>query len=141
MYPIPALALSGVLLFAAAPAAAKDVCVQESSPPNILVFKNVKKLKKPGTSIPLQGFYIVPNVTGARVCAVSGAASGITDGSVWFGATAHCLLTPDVGVNVQFGGHGSADFSASTHVDRDGNGTVDNSDFWEPIDCKTISIP
>jgi hypothetical protein len=100
-----------------------------------------EEAEEAGTSIPLQGFYIVPNVAGARVCAVSGAASVIADGSVWFGATAHCLLTADVGVNVQFGGHGSTNFSASTHVDRDGDGTVDNSDVWEPIDCKTITIP
>jgi hypothetical protein len=141
LYRTPILALSVLLFLAAAPAAARDVCVQESGPPNVLVFKNVKKLKKPGTSIPLQGFYIVPNVAGARVCALSGAASVISDGSVWFGATAHCLLTSDVGATVQFGGHGSADFSAATHVDRDGDGTVDNSDFWQPIDCKTVTIP
>lgn len=135
-----AIALSALLL-AAAPASAKDVCVTETGPPNLLVFKNVKKLKKPGTSIPLQGVYLVDTATATQACAVSGAATVIADGSVWFGATAYCLLTPDVGVNVHWGGHGSADFSVSTHVDRDGNGTVDTSDGWLPIDCKTVVLP
>jgi hypothetical protein len=125
----------------AAPAAAKDVCVTETGPPNVLVFKNVKKLKKPGTAIPLQGVYLVDTLSGTQACALSGAATVISDGSVWFGATAHCLLTPDVGKTVQFGAHGSADFNAGTHVDRDGDGTVDNSDGWMPIDCKTVVLP
>jgi hypothetical protein len=135
-----ALALS-TLLLAAAPAAAKDICVTETGPTNVLIFKNVKKLKKPGTAIPLQGLYLVDAAGGTRACALSGAASVIADGSVWFGVTAHCLLTPDVGKTVQFGGHGSADFNAGTHVDRDGDGTVDNSDAWTPIDCKTVVLP
>ena len=126
-----------ILLLAAAPAAAKDVCVTETGPSNVLVFKNVKKLKKPGTAIPLQGFYLF----GTEVCALSGAATVISDGSVWFGATAHCLLTPGVGTNVYFGAHGSPDFDAATHVDRDGDGVVDNSDAWTPIDCKSVAFP
>lgn len=131
-----AAALSALLL-AAAPAAAKDVCVTETGPPNVLVFKKVKKLKKPGTAIPLQGFYLIEE----GVCPLSGAATVISDGSVWFGATAHCLLTAEVGVNVQWGGHGSTDFDASTHVDRDGDGVFDSSDGWTPIDCKTVVLP
>jgi hypothetical protein len=125
-----------VALLVAAGAAAKDVCVTESQP-NILVFKKVKKLKKPGTAISLQGTYLI----GGQACALSGAATVISDGSVWFGAVAHCLLTPGVGATVHFSGHGSADFDAATHVDRDGDGTVDNSDAWTPIDCKSVVLP
>jgi hypothetical protein len=131
-----ALVLS-ILVLAAAPAVAKDVCVTETSFANLLVFKKVKKLKKPGTAIPLQGFY----VTGGETCAVSGAATVISDGSVWFGATAHCLLTPGVSKNVYFGAHGDADFLAATHVDSDGDGALDYSDGWTPIDCKTVILP
>jgi hypothetical protein len=141
MQRIRVLALAVLLLAVAAPAAARDVCVQEQSPPNVLVFKNVKKLKKPGTSILLQGFYLVPTIDGTRVCALSGAASVISNGAVWFGATAHCLITEGVGNNVHFGGNGSADFDALTYVDRDGDGTADESDGWTPIDCKTVTIP
>jgi len=133
-----ALASALALLFLhAAPAVAKDVCVTETSFPNLLVFKNVKKLKKPGTAIPLQGFY----VNGGEACALSGAATVVSDGSVRFGATAHCLLAPGITSNVYFGGSGSADFAAGTHVDDDGDGSEDYSDGWTPIDCKTVILP
>ena len=131
-----AAALSALLL-AAAPAAAKDVCVTETGVPNVLVFKKVKKLKKPGTVIPLQGFYVI----GGEACALSGAAVVLADGSVSFGATAHCQITPGVGNDVHFGADGAADFDAATHVDRDGDGAVDSSDGWTPIDCKSVVLP
>ena len=130
-----AAALSALLL-AAAPATAKDVCVMETGPPNVLVFKKVKKLKKPGTAIPLQGFYVIDG----EACALSGAAVVLADGSVSFGATAHCQTTLG-GNDVHFGAEGAADFDAQTAVDRDGDGVVDSSDAWTPIDCESVVLP
>lgn len=128
--------ISTVVLAAllATPVIAKDVCVLEND--NLLTFTKVKvkSLKKPGTTIPLQGSYGV----GGETCAVSGAATVAEDGSVWFGATAYCLLTPGVGKTILFGAHGSADFNAAAHTDRNGDGTVDTSDVWERVECGPV---
>ena len=125
----------GALLFAALPAAAKDICVQQGD--QRLVFKKVKSLKKRGAIVPLSGVFLQAGDAGP----ITGTAFVRSDGQVVVGVTV-------IGHNFSEG------------IDRDiliqmvvdpatlsGNGTYQTvgggltSDGWQPIDCRDVVLP
>lgn len=72
----------------ALPASPGDVCVDAGNP--TFVFKKVKSLKKPGSAVALQGFYLL-----GGSAPVTGTAIVLQNGSVQLGVTVH--TTPPLG--------------------------------------------
>jgi hypothetical protein len=122
-------------LLAAAPAAAKDVCVQDAFT-NYLVFPRAKPPKKPGRTALLQGLYVREGVS----FPLSGSALVRADGSVVFGVTVHAVAT---GADFVYAMTmvGDASFAASGYYDTDGDGGIDASQAWSPVDCGSLTLP
>jgi hypothetical protein len=126
-----ALALCLALAFAL-PASAGDVCVNAGNP--TFVFKKVKSLKKPGSAVPLQGFYLL-----GGSAPVTGTAVVLQDGSVQFGVTVH--TTPPLGAYPFTASlEGDADFNATGEFHGIDSG-VSAPMAWTPIDCKSVTLP
>ena len=115
----------------AAPALAKDVCVQAGSAQ--FVFKKVKALKKPGAVAPLQGIYIL-----AGSVPVNGTAIVRADGSVAFGVLVH--TTPPLGAYAFTASlEGDATFTATGTFEAT-DGSIGAAMSWTPIDCKSVVL-
>jgi hypothetical protein len=131
------LARLALALALAVPAAAqaKDVCVTQGN--ELLVFKKVKALKKPGTVVPLHGVFSVLGTYGT----IDGTAFVRNDGQVVFGVTVHGDYTspPALGYDISIMMIGGADFAANGYY-RTSNGGF-TSDAWTPIDCKEATLP
>ena len=129
-----AAALLTVLMLAA-PALAKDVCV-ETDIDSQVVFKKVKALKKAGTAVALNGLY----VTQGDSAPVSGTAIVRSNGTVAFGFFVHGM-TPIFAANAEFVLEGSDTFIAAGQIDTDGDNFPDTAVEMTPIDCDTVVIP
>jgi hypothetical protein len=126
--------LIAVLLVAGA-ASAKSVCVQDAFS-NYLVFRKAKAPAKPGATALLQGLYVD---TGASF-PFSGSAIVRANGDVVFGVTVHAVL---IGGNYVYAMTrvGDSSFDATRNYDTDGDGDVDASQSWTPVDCGSLALP
>jgi hypothetical protein len=125
------------LLGAAAPASARDVCVEDGV--TSFRFKGVKALKKPGSISPLNGFF----TNGSQHAPVSGTAFTRLDGSVAIGVYVHAGGTTPASMDVDFVYDlvGDAALSA-TGVYRYLDGQVGGyAATWSPIPCKMLPTP
>lgn len=131
---LASVALTLALLLAG-PASAKDVCLQDSFT-NYLVLRKAKAPKKPGTTALLQGLYLYQGVS----FPLSGSAAVRADGSIVFGVQVLAVAPgPDFVYAMTM--VGDASFGASGYYDTDGNGQLDTSQGWTPVDCKGLAIP
>ena len=116
-------------------ASAKDICVQ-SSLGETVIFRKVKRLKKPGQVSPLHGIYI----NGSAVAPISGTAVVRGNGSVMIAYFSHSMLTGVVNFTSTL--IGTRDFTATGEFDNDGDYSSQGISFSiSPVSCKGISIP
>lgn len=122
-------------LLVAIPASAKDACVQDAFT-NYLVFRKAKPPKQPGRTALLQGLYVRQGVS----FPLSGSALVRADGSVVFGVTVHAVAT---GADFVYSMTmvGDETFAATGYYDTDGDGGIDSSQGWSPVDCKALTLP
>jgi hypothetical protein len=130
-------AVASLCLLLAGTAAAKDVCVMDDV--DFLVFKGVKSLKKPGRVVPLYGIYV--HTASGRSFPIAGSATVRSDGQVVFGVLVHALLSDGPQHDISVTMIGDATFQAVGHTDSDGDGDVNTSDSWNPIDCDGVVLP
>ena len=124
------------LLLLAASSAAKDLCFEDTFGSKFVVQK-VKQLKKAGKTSPIKGYAIL--VGNGDLVSISGTAVARSDGEVYYGVTIHNLLE---GKDQSVAGSWDPDTGIiTTHYDTDGDGTVNTSDWWSPIDCGSVVIP
>ena len=129
----------GWLLLSPAGASARDVCVQDDA--GYWLFKKVKIPKKPGSIAPLTGVY----VEAGEVAPASGTGYVIADGRVVVGMTAHGFAPLDNKVlttnrAVTFAVDAKT-FQGVGYTDVDGDGSLDTSDGWTPVDCSEVVLP
>jgi hypothetical protein len=129
----PAVLIAALLLAGAA--SAKDVCVQDAFT-NYLVFTKAKAPRKPGTTALLQGLYVYQGVS----FPLSGSALVRADGSVVFGVAAQAVA-PGADFVYTMTMVGDASFGASGYYDTNGDGSLDASQAWTPVDCKSLTLP
>lgn len=129
----------GGMLLAPVAASAKDVCVQDDA--GVWVFKKVKAPKKPGAIAPLHGVYI----EGGDVAPATGTVYVQQDGQLVVGVFAHGfspgeadVVTTNRTVTFQVD---PKTFTGTGYTDVDGNGGLDTSDGWTPIDCREVVFP
>jgi len=125
------------LLGVGAPAAAKDVCVEDGT--TSFRFKGVRSLKKPGSISPLNGFF----TNGSVHVPVTGTAFTRSDGSVAIGVYVHAGGTTPASMDVDFVYDlvGDASLSA-TGVYRYLDGQLGGYEsIWAPIACKMLATP
>jgi hypothetical protein len=122
--------VSAVLVLVAVPAMAKDVCFVDTHG-NMFVIQKVKNVNKPGKTFPIIGYvFLVGNAP--YLSPISGTAVGQEDGRVILGVRVHGMTgDTDKGVSALW----TPGAGASTHFDTDGDGTANESDAWEQIEC------
>ena len=136
MHRIRTLVLSLAFLLVAGPAIAKDLCFVDGGG-NIIVIQKVKKLKNPGKSFPVKGYAVIPG--NMYAAPVTGTAVGNSDGQVVYGVTIYNLLE---GTNQSVTGLWNPESGVvTTHWDTDGDGSVNLSDQWDPMDCRDVVLP
>jgi hypothetical protein len=118
--------LAAFLLFAA-PALARDVCVQFGE--HIFAFKNPKLPKKLLEVTPLLGYMRL----GSFAYPFDGSAIGAGDGIAGIGATVHTNLAGQH--NVSFIFTVDQTFAGTGSIDTNGDGQADVGGTWTVISC------
>jgi hypothetical protein len=113
---------------------ARDICLEHPADVYI-VLRKVKSLR-PGTSIPLNGFF---HYKGVAAAPIDGSAMMKADGTVRAAIVVHGIA--DGTVNRTYGWTTDTTFAGMLFYDSDGDLSSDGAAMFNAIDCKTVPLP
>jgi hypothetical protein len=125
---------------AAAPAAAKDLCVEDSFN-GAIVWKKVKSMKKVGSIVPLTGVLVSPPVAPGFVAPVAGTAVTRADGMILIGFTVLGQATSPTSQTGTASLIVDQTLAGSGFRDLDGDYVQGDAITWTPVDCDGVDFP